>query len=89
MAFRNASIHGGEMTLWVNNARLTMSAPCRVVLQLQTFRCNAANVETGQKEKSPIQIAVLEHTLISEQKIASCEMRDRVWPFGHASDCRD
>ena len=32
--------------------RITMSAPCRLVLQLRTYRCNEADDATGQSTKS-------------------------------------
>jgi hypothetical protein len=35
---------------------LTMSAPCRLVLQLLTYRCNAADDATGHLQTSRVRV---------------------------------
>ena len=49
LIFRNASIEGGEVTLWVNLDIFATFARCRLVLQLRKYRCIATNGRNGQK----------------------------------------
>jgi hypothetical protein len=48
-AFCDAANGGGEMTLWVTNDRIGMSAPCPLLPRKRPSRCIAPNDTTGRK----------------------------------------